>query len=190
MDKKIFFIILFLALLIAVSATPSNSEEETDVLDFLPAILAAGLNNKDNPPNAPLELSVNNLSPSSLTLNWTDNSNNETGFSIYMATSQFGTYLYVESVSANTTIYSVSGLAPSITYWFKVTAYNTYGESNYSNTVSGTTLSAITTTSTTTTTTTTTSTTTTTEPVGTTTTTTTSIPLPSVGVFDTSQWDS
>ena len=45
--KKIVLIFMLLALLISVSATPSSSAQETDILDFMPAILA-GVLNTDN----------------------------------------------------------------------------------------------------------------------------------------------
>ena len=94
-------------------------------------------------PDPPSELTTNNPNSSSVNLNWIDASNNEIGFSIHMATTQFGNYSYVESVSAGTTSYLVSGLAPSTTYWFKVKAYSSDGESDFSNIVSITTTPAI-----------------------------------------------
>lgn len=90
--------------------------------------------------NRPASLIASNPDSSSVTLNWTDSSSNEIGFSIYMATSKFGTYSYVDSVGANTTTYLVAGLFSSTTYWFKITSYSTDGESAFSNLVSTTTL--------------------------------------------------
>jgi len=133
-------------------------------------------------PNTPTGLTISAHTSSSLTLDWTDVSNNENGFSVFMSTTQFGTYSYIDSVNANTTKYLASGLTPSTTYWFKVTAYNIVGESDFSNSAYATTDTSTTTTSTTTTTTqpttTTTSTTTTTLPPTTTTTSTTTTTLP------------
>jgi len=43
-----FFKLIFITLLISVSTIPANATEETDILDFLPAILAAA-SNTDNP---------------------------------------------------------------------------------------------------------------------------------------------
>lgn len=43
-----FFKLILITLVIFVSATPSNSAQESDILDFLPAILAAA-RNSDNP---------------------------------------------------------------------------------------------------------------------------------------------
>jgi len=91
------------------------------------------------PLTSPANLTVSNPSSSTITLNWTDTSKNEIGFRIYMATSEFGTYSYVGSVGDNITTYVISGLTPSTTYWFKVTAYTTDGESDFSNIVSVTT---------------------------------------------------
>jgi hypothetical protein len=64
----------------------------------------------------------------SVTLNWTDNSNNEDGFKIYRGLSS-GSLSLVATVSANTTTYTDTGLARRTTYYYKVCAYNAYGES-------------------------------------------------------------
>ncbi|MFC1844165.1 DNRLRE domain-containing protein, partial [Thermodesulfobacteriota bacterium] len=102
-----------------------------------------GTSTPEVPPTAPSGLSVGSPTTSSLTLNWTDTSDNENGFSIYRATSSGGVYTYIGSVSANTTTYPATGLASATLYWFKITAYNTVDESAFSNTASGTTSTAV-----------------------------------------------
>jgi len=165
MFKK--FIWLIVALLICIY--PSSSFASLDGPRFMPGLFLL-LDDSVSIPNTPTGLKISAHSPSALTLDWTDVSNNENGFSIFMSTTQFGTYSYIDSVSANTTTYLVSGLTPSTTYWFKVTAYNTVGESDFSNSAYATTVTSTTTTTTQPTTTTTSTTTTTTLPPTTTTT--------------------
>jgi fibronectin type 3 domain-containing protein len=90
-------------------------------------------------PNPPLALTVSNATHNSLTLNWTDNSNNETGFQIYRSSSQNGTYGEIAITSASS--YTNTGLSASTSYWYKVSAYNDAGESVQIGPESGTTLS-------------------------------------------------
>ena len=176
MFKK--FIWLIVVLLICIYTPISFAS--SDGPRFMPGLFLL-LDDSVSIPNTPTGLTISAHSSSALTLDWTDVSNNENGFSIFMSTTQFGTYSYIDSVGANTTTYLVSGLTPSTTYWFKVTAYNTVGESDFSNSAYATTDTSTTTTTTSTTTTTlppttttTTSTTTTTTQPATTTTSTTS----------------
>ena len=61
----------------------------------------------------------------SVILNWIDNSGNETGFTIQRATNAtFTQSLTTVTVPANTTTLTVSGLARSTNYWFRVRANN------------------------------------------------------------------
>jgi hypothetical protein len=73
-----------------------------------------------------------------LTLNWNDNSNNEDGFLIERSLdgTTFGT---IGDVPADVTTYEDADLAPQTEYFYRVRAYNTFGNSGYSNVASGTT---------------------------------------------------
>jgi chitodextrinase len=90
------------------------------------------------PPTAPSGLSVGGATINSLALNWTDNSDNETGFRIYRSSSQFGTYSQIATTSSAS--YTNAGLSEGTTYWYKVSAYNDAGESAQTSPKSGTTL--------------------------------------------------
>ncbi len=72
-----------------------------------------------------------------MTLNWTDNSSNETGFYIERAPSGSSLFTRVGQVGANVKTFAQSGVA-SGTYLFRVQAFNTTtgGVSAYSNQVS------------------------------------------------------
>ena len=58
-----------------------------------------------------------------------------TSYKVYRATSQKGTYSLLGTVT--TTSYTNTGAKAGTTYWYKVKAVNSAGESAYSNTVSG-----------------------------------------------------
>ncbi len=69
-----------------------------------------------------------------LTLTWTDNSDNEDGFYIERKTGTGGAYARIGQVGANVTTYvDSSGLASTTTYCYQVQAFNTFGNSTYSN---------------------------------------------------------
>jgi hypothetical protein len=74
-----------------------------------------------------------------LGLTWTNNSTNEDGFKIERATGTTGTFAQIAITGANATSYSDSGLADATTYCYRVRAFNTAGDSAYSNVACGTT---------------------------------------------------
>ncbi len=79
------------------------------------------------------------VSSSQINLSWTDNSSNESGFKIERSTSATSGFSQIATVGANATSYSNSGLSASTTYYYRVRAYNSAGDSGYSNTASATT---------------------------------------------------
>ncbi|HEY0371799.1 MAG TPA: fibronectin type III domain-containing protein [Thermoanaerobaculia bacterium] len=84
-------------------------------------------------PNAPSSLSATVLSQTSVSLQWTDNSSNETGFEVKRATDSGFTQnvVWIGGISGNT--YTNTGLSASTTYYYKVRAENAAGKSAYSN---------------------------------------------------------
>jgi titin len=78
------------------------------------------------PPAAPSNLSVSNVTQNSLTLHWQDNANNETGFTIEIATkSNFtGNLITINVVGPNINFYDITGLNSRTKYYFRVRAYN------------------------------------------------------------------
>jgi unsaturated rhamnogalacturonyl hydrolase len=89
-------------------------------------------------PTAPTGLVANVVSSSQIDLMWTDSSNNETGFRIEQKTSTTD-YIEIASVEANATRYSHTGLPANMTYTYRIVAFNSSGNSEYSNEISATT---------------------------------------------------
>jgi hypothetical protein len=89
-------------------------------------------------PAAPSGLAATAVSSSRIDLSWRDNSSNETGFKIERSAAG-GSWAQVETPGANATSYADSGLASSTSYSYRVRAFNTAGDSAFSNTASATT---------------------------------------------------
>jgi hypothetical protein len=70
---------------------------------------------------------------SEITLTWTDNSGNEDGFKIERKTTTSGTFAQISMEGAGMTTYTDPGLAVDTTYCYRVRAFNTNGDSTYTN---------------------------------------------------------
>jgi acid phosphatase type 7 len=81
------------------------------------------------------------VSATQINLSWTDNSNNETGFKVERS-SNGTTFTQISTLGVNVTTYASTGLSTSTKYYYRVGAYNSGGDSKYSNTVNATTLAA------------------------------------------------
>ncbi|MDZ7364066.1 MAG: fibronectin type III domain-containing protein [candidate division KSB1 bacterium] len=93
-----------------------------------------------NPPAEPINLTATAVSNTQINLAWEDNASNETGFKIERKTGSGSTYMQIDSVAANVTSYSNTGLSGSTEYYYQVRAYNAGGNSSYSNEANATTL--------------------------------------------------
>jgi hypothetical protein len=74
-----------------------------------------------NIPFAPFSLNFTAITPTSQTLNWTDNSANEVGFVIYRSTDNVN-FTFVGQTAANATTFNDTGLAPATNYFYRVFA--------------------------------------------------------------------
>ncbi len=71
-----------------------------------------------------------------ITLSWNDNSSNEDGFKIERSIDA-AAYAQIATVGANIETYQDTLVVDNQTYTYRVRAYNAYGDSGYSNVVSG-----------------------------------------------------
>ena len=91
-------------------------------------------------PTSPTNLTATVVSKSQINLAWTDTANNETGFRIERCKGSACTnFAVVATVGANVINYSNTGLSRTTTYRYRVYAYNSAGNSGYSNIVTATT---------------------------------------------------
>lgn len=83
-------------------------------------------------PAAPSNLTLS-TSKKKIRLNWSDNSNNETGFKIERSTDGVN-FTQIIVVAANTITYQNTGLTSGVRYYYRLRATNAAGDSSYSNT--------------------------------------------------------
>ena len=73
-------------------------------------------------------------------LTWADNSSNEDGFAVERKMGVGGTWSQIATVQPNTTTYTNSGLTTNQVYYYRLRAFNGWGNSDYSNEYYATTL--------------------------------------------------
>ena len=83
-------------------------------------------------PSAPTGLTATSAG-AQINLSWTDTSGNETGFKVERKTSAAAAYSQVATVSANATSFGDTNVVPLTTYYYRVSATNSVGDSAYSN---------------------------------------------------------
>ncbi len=81
-------------------------------------------------PSAPTGVNINALVSNQLEINWTDSSNNESGFKIERSMNGVN-FTEVGSVGANATKFNDTGLNAWTTYAYRIRAYNASGNSAY-----------------------------------------------------------
>jgi len=95
-----------------------------------------------DPPEAPINLRVDNPGGSSLDLSWQHPSNDAASFDLESAPANDGPWTQVASPAGGSSSYTDSGLSSLTTYFYRIRARNSGGPSDWSNTDSGTTTSA------------------------------------------------
>lgn len=91
-----------------------------------------------NTPQAPSQLGVQLTAPDYVNLIWSDNSTNESGFTIERKTGVAASYVALTNIAANSVFYKDSTVSIGQTYYYRLKAYNADGSSSYSNEVSTT----------------------------------------------------
>lgn len=89
-----------------------------------------------NIPGTPSNLRAVKTSQTSITVRWDDNAMNELGFIIARKRPELPYFEFIDSVGTDVLTYQEVGLTPDNVYFYKVCAYNLYGISDYTNTIS------------------------------------------------------
>ncbi len=93
-----------------------------------------------SPPSVPSSLTATAVSALRIDLSWTDNATNESGFGIERSTNGGSPWSILATVGPNATTWSSTGLSPNTPYWYRVRAFNSGGNSAYSNIATATTM--------------------------------------------------
>lgn len=80
-------------------------------------------------PIAPTGLTLSSLDATRISLSWIDPSNNENGFKIQRKSSPSGAYQEIATLAANAINYTDTSLTTGTTYFYRVTAFNSAGDS-------------------------------------------------------------
>ena len=119
----------------ATNATQTSAWSNT-----VSVTMNGGLGFNPGVPAAPSNLVATATGSSTISLSWTDNANNETGFAIERSTDNVNwTVISDDEIGPNGNSYSAVSLNASTLYYFRVKAENEMGWSPYSNTASATT---------------------------------------------------
>jgi hypothetical protein len=93
------------------------------------------------PPSAPTTLAATAASTTRINLSWVDTANNETGFYLQRKTGASGTWATIATLGQNVISYQDStGLTAATAYYYRISSYNSSGESAASNEANATTL--------------------------------------------------
>jgi len=84
------------------------------------------------PPAAPSGLIATSTGATQITLSWSNNATNQTGFKVERSPDAV-TFTQIGTAGASATTYSDPNLLPSTAYYYRVRATNTAGDSGYSN---------------------------------------------------------
>jgi subtilisin family serine protease len=92
-----------------------------------------------DPPVSPSDLAAEAVSSSQVSLAWTDQSTDESGFKIERKTGLGGTYSGIPAAGADGESYRDTGLSAATTYYYRIRAFNSSGDSDPSNEATATT---------------------------------------------------
>ncbi|WP_305908854.1 reprolysin-like metallopeptidase [Methylomarinum sp. Ch1-1] len=119
--------------------TGTSADDNARSMSNTKAIVAAFRGSVDtSTPTAPSNLTASALSDTEIVINWADNSNNETGFRLERSADSVN-WAEVAVVDSNVSSFTDNGLVAETTYQYRARAYNSNGNSNYSNIGSATT---------------------------------------------------
>lgn len=118
---------------VSYETSPATSADNVRSMGNTAAVIAgfrAGA--VDAPPAAPSGLSASAASASSVTLRWSDNAGDESGFEVWRSPDGVeANYAKVATLGANATAWTDNGLQSNTRYWWKLRSYNAAGSSAF-----------------------------------------------------------
>ena len=126
------------------TATATGSYTVTATGGALSGTATVTVTSASSPPSAPSGLTATTISPSQITLTWTDNATDETGFKLERSPNGSTAWTQIATPATNATSYADTGLSGSTTYYYRVLATNATGDSVHTSVANATTQAAIT----------------------------------------------
>ncbi|HSJ54341.1 MAG TPA: M12 family metallo-peptidase [Anaerolineae bacterium] len=117
----------------AGSPAPGCDADNHRTLDDTAVTVANFRASHSGPPAAPSGLVAAAVSATQINLAWTDNSGDELGFKVERSLNPTSGWVEIARLAARETSLANYGLAPGVSYFYRVRAYNLYGDSAYSN---------------------------------------------------------
>src|SRR5690606_7617687 len=84
-------------------------------------------------PAAASDLVATTVDSDEISLAWTDNSSNETGFRVERSLDGIGSWSTVATKSPDVTVHTDTGLTPETQYFYRIVAFNLSGDASPSN---------------------------------------------------------
>jgi hypothetical protein len=127
---------------ISYELDPSHSAENArtlnDTATTVAGYMVSGTTSGSTVPASPSGLTATSVAYNSVTLTWTDNATNESGYKVERSPDGV-TFTEIASLGAGATGYADGSVSARSNYYYRVRAYNSAGASGYSNTVTVTT---------------------------------------------------
>ena len=127
----------------AIAAGDFNGDRKSDLIVNSILNAAVNLNVRLNTtpggttiPTAPNALTATVTGSTTVRLNWADRATNETGYRVERATNSAGPWTQITQTARNIKTYTATSLRANTTYFFRVRATNSAGNSGFSNVVS------------------------------------------------------
>jgi hypothetical protein len=125
------------------TAAANNALSMSNTKAIVAAFRTSSTTTTPTVPAAPGSLAAAARSSSQIALSWADNSNNETGFRVERSGNGGTNWSEIAVVGSNVTGFTDNGLLASTAYQYRVRAYNSSGNSSYSNSAAATTGAAV-----------------------------------------------
>lgn len=123
--------------------TVNMSKAPGTPIGYLNALVITEVYDDGTAPAMPKSLTAQVITGQGVRLNWQDAAYNETGYEVYRSVSEAGTYSLVGTTNPNTVTYMDNTISGNTQYFYKLRAFNSYGNSDYTDAVTVTTANRV-----------------------------------------------
>lgn len=123
--------------------TVNMSKAPGTPIGYLNALVITEVYDDGTAPAMPKSLTAQVITGQGVRLNWQDAAYNETGYEVYRAVNEAGPYSLVGTTNPNTVTYLDNTISGNTQYYYKLRAFNSYGNSDYTDAVTVTTANRV-----------------------------------------------